>query len=68
MSHVSGCGLRTSQEASSQEGGHRYLQIWIEKAERAGAILHLQMSERMKALVKEEMNPVYLLRNLEERR
>jgi len=39
----------------------------MEKAERAWGILHHHMSERMKALVKEEMNPVDLLRNLEER-
>jgi len=38
-----------------------------EKAERAGAILHLHMSERMKVFVKEEMNPVEMLKNLEER-
>jgi hypothetical protein len=30
----------------------------LEKAERAGGILHRHMSERMKVLVKEEMNPV----------
>jgi len=43
------------------------LHIWMEKAERAGGILHRHMSERMKVLVKEEMNPVEVLKNLEER-
>jgi len=39
----------------------------MEKAERAGGILYRHKSERMKVLVKEEMNPVEVLKNLEER-
>jgi len=53
-----------SQEMEQPRRRTPKLCIWMEKAERAGGILHHHMSER---LVKEQMNPLDLLKNLEER-